>query len=91
MTHSLLTIHVKPGAGKNAITEIRPEFIKIKISAPPEKGRANTELIKFLSRILKIDKEHIEIVSGINSKIKRIKVNDLMLEEIIKRLKNEIK
>lgn len=91
MRSPLLTIHVKPGTGKNEVAEIKPEFIKIKISAPPEKGRANAELVKFLSKILDINKNEIEIVSGNNSKIKMVKVNNLTVEEVIKRLQNEIR
>lgn len=86
---ALLTIHVKAGCGRNEITEIKPEFIKIKISAPPEKGKANAELLRFLSKILGVKEAEIKILSGLNSKIKRVKINDLKMEEVMRRLENE--
>lgn len=83
---ALLTIHVKAGCDRNEITEIKPEYIKIKISAPPERGKANAELLRFLSKILGVSNEGIEVISGLNSKIKRVKINDLTMEETIRRL-----
>lgn len=39
-------------------------FIKINVTAVPEKGKANKELLEFLSKYLKISKSSMEIVSG---------------------------
>ncbi len=47
---------------------------KIRIKAVPEKGKANEELIRFLSKELSIPKYNIEIISGATSKIKLIRV-----------------
>jgi len=91
MANTTFSIHVKPGAGKNEITEIKPEYIKIKISAPPEKNKANTELINFLSKIFGINKIDIKIISGLNSKIKMVKINKYTKDEVITRLKNEVR
>lgn len=87
MTHSIINIHVKPGAHKNEIAEIRPEYIKIKISAPPDKGKANAELIKFLSKIIGVNRSDIEIISGLNSKTKMVRINNLGKEQIINKLR----
>jgi uncharacterized protein (TIGR00251 family) len=89
MAHAILNIHVRPGSGRNEIAEIKPEYIKIRISAPADKGKANAELLKFLSKILKIQRTDIEIISGTNSKIKMIKINTLEKEQILKLLANE--
>jgi hypothetical protein len=47
---------------------------KIAVKAPPEKGKANIELIKFLSKELSIPKETISIISGTTDRIKLIKI-----------------
>ena len=59
-----LRIKVIPKSPKNEVTEIMKdesgeETIKIRIKAIPEKGKANTELIKFLSQELAIPKSNI--------------------------------
>ncbi len=46
--------------------------LKIAVKAPPEKGKANQELIKFLSQRLEIPKGEISIISGLKSRRKEI-------------------
>lgn len=50
------------------------ETIKIRIKAVPEKGKANEELIKFLSKELKLPRENFKILSGKTEQLKLIKV-----------------
>jgi uncharacterized protein (TIGR00251 family) len=74
-----LRIKVIPKSSKNEITEImkdssEEETIKIRIKAAPEKGRANAELIKFLSQELNIEKSSISIISGKTDQVKLLKI-----------------
>lgn len=74
-----LRIKVIPKSAKNEVTEIMTddsgeETIKIRIKAVPEKGRANAELIKFLSRELDVNKDKISIISGAGSQLKLIRI-----------------
>lgn len=55
--------------------DLSPEqTIKIRIKAVPEKGKANVELIRFLSRELNVPKENISILSGKTDHLKLIKI-----------------
>ena len=58
----------------------------MKIAAPPEKGKANRELIDFLSRVLVVKKASISIVKGETGRNKLIAIAGLDPDEIIKRL-----
>ncbi len=49
------------------------QTIKIRIKAVPEKGKANEELIKFLSKELSISKDQITIISGKSTQLKLIR------------------
>lgn len=49
------------------------QTIKIRIKAVPEKGKANIELIKFLSSELNIPKDKINIISGKSTQLKLIR------------------
>ena len=51
------------------------EYLKIGVLSPPEKGRANQELMKFLSKQLGVAKSNIEIVSGELSHYKKVLLN----------------
>lgn len=66
-----LQIKVIPGVGKNQLI-ITPESVKIKISAPPEKGKANQELVEFLSDQLQLPKNKITIVQGTTQRTKLV-------------------
>lgn len=75
-----LRIKVIPKSPKNEVTEIMEDsegeqIIKIRIKAVPEKGKANAELIKFLSKELLVPKENISIISGKSEHTKLIKIN----------------
>ena len=62
------------------------DAVRIKIAAPPEKGKANKELVDFLSERLDVARADIEIVSGQTSRQKVVAVNGLGKQEIMKRL-----
>jgi len=70
-----LTIKVNPGSAKSQIKNIMTNgVIKIDIAAAPEKGKANKELIKFLSKEFGVNKNDIEIKSGETEKLKVVKI-----------------
>ena len=50
---------VQPGASKSAVSGLYGDSLKICLSAPPVDGKANEELIKFLSKTLDIPKSSI--------------------------------
>ena len=77
---------VHPGAGRNEITGFTGGVLQVKIAAPPEKGKANRELIDFLSRRLDVSKSSISIVKGETGRNKLIAIAGLNPDEIIKRL-----
>jgi hypothetical protein len=71
-----LRIKVIPKSQKNEVIEIMDdETIKIRIKAVPEKGKANKELISFLSKELELKKEAFKIISGEHDQLKLIKIS----------------
>lgn len=48
---------------------------KIKVAAPPERGRANEELIRFLAAEFGVARDAIEIVAGATSQHKLIRIH----------------
>ncbi len=46
------------------------EYLKLYIKSPPEKGKANKEIIEYLAEELAIPKSDIEITSGKTSQFK---------------------
>ena len=68
-------VRARPSApATKAVEKLDDESIKIAIAAPPEKGKANAELIKFLSKEFNTPKSSIQIVSGATATHKLIRV-----------------
>lgn len=66
-----LYIKVVANSKKNSIEfPTDSDYIKIKISKPATEGKANKELIQYLSDVLDIPKSRISIVSGEKSSLK---------------------
>lgn len=76
-----LLVKVIPNAEKNEIKDFKGGILYVKISAPPVKGKANRELLKFLKR--KFEVKDIKIVSGEKSRLKTLDI-PLSEEEIFK-------
>lgn len=50
------------------------EFYKIGLNSPPVDGKANEELIEFLSDYFKVGKSKIKIIRGITSRNKVVQI-----------------
>ncbi len=59
---------------------------RIKVSTPPTKGKANKELITFLSRLLGVGKGSVNIIKGHTTRNKVIAIDGLSREEVMKQL-----
>lgn len=75
-----LRIKVIPKSAKTEIVDIMEDTehgktIKIRLKAVPEKGKANAELIRFLSKELGISSDQISIISGKTDRIKLIRIH----------------
>lgn len=87
-----LKILAKPGANQNSVTDISNEGIGIKIAAAPVDGEANSELIKFISKLFGIRKSDINLDKGSKSRSKILKISGgITKETILEKLQEEIK
>ena len=59
-----IQIKVIPRSSKNSVEKIDETHYKVKVTAVPEKGRANDMVIKTLADYFKIKKYQITIISG---------------------------
>ena len=76
-----LKLTIQPNSPKTQLGGYLGDTLKIKISAPPTKDKANKELIKFLSKLFKTE---VIITKGHKSKHKTIFIKeDTQVNEII--------
>lgn len=70
----LLTIHAVPGAKTSRVAGLHGEALKVQVAAPPEKGRANAELVALLSGLLGVPRASVSVAKGTSSRRKVVLV-----------------
>ena len=75
----VLAVKVIPNAGKSEVVSVKEGELSLRIAGLPEDGRANKELIRFLSKTLKISKSRISILSGEKSRHKKLLLEDVFV------------
>ena len=81
-----ISLRVYPNASRNEVVGFAGGVLRVKIAAPPVNGKANRELIVFLSQLLGVSKGALTIVQGHTSPSKIIVIAGLNQEEVTKRL-----
>lgn len=79
-------LRVIPGAGSSVIVGAHGGALKVRVSAAPEKGKANKAVINLLEKSLGIKRGAASIVSGETSKDKRVRLDGVLLESIADKL-----
>ena len=69
-----LQIKVIPSSSKDCIAGWLEDTLKVKVQAPPDKGKANKSVIKVLEKCLGLVSGSISIISGTTSSRKVIEI-----------------
>ena len=78
----IIDVRVQPKSSKNGIVGEYNGALKISVTSPPEGGKANGAVIKLLSKLLRIPKSDIEIISGPTLRNKRLKILGIGPEDV---------
>lgn len=75
----IVSIRLQPGAGANRIDGVEEmadgrRRLRVRVTAAPEKGKANKALIKLLAKQWKRPAGSLAIVGGLTSRDKRLEV-----------------
>ena len=70
-----LKIKVTPRAPRSEIAgTLSDGTLKVRLAAPPERGRANRELIELLAREYNVRPENVAILSGATATTKLVRI-----------------
>jgi len=70
-----LKLKVIPGAASSSIAGRLGDELKVRVSAPPKKGKANQAVIDLLATALRISPSDIKVITGENSQHKIVEIN----------------
>lgn len=82
----ILAVKLIPNASKDEITGYTEDYIKVRISAPPNENKANKKLISFISDWLDTAKSNISIASGDKSRLKKILIKNFKTEDLVQKI-----
>jgi uncharacterized protein (TIGR00251 family) len=80
---TMLSIRVVPGSSTNKIIASEGGVLRVKLTAPAVEGRANQALIAFLAKRLRVPKANVTIVSGLLSRVKRVRIEGVSETEAL--------
>jgi uncharacterized protein (TIGR00251 family) len=81
-----LRLRVQPNAARNELAGFSEGVLRVRVAAPPVRGKANQELIAFLARKLGLSKGDLTILKGHTSRNKLIFIAGLTREGLNQRL-----
>lgn len=78
-----LTIRIKavPGASRDSIAGMLGDRVKVRVSAPPEGGKANKAIVKLFAHALGCKPGQVSIASGHTNPEKTIAIEGLSVSE----------
>lgn len=86
MPDAQFRIRLTPRASKNEVTGLHNGTICLRVTAPPVDGAANAAVTQLLADCLSVGRGRVEIVSGLKSREKTVRVSGLSIDEVFQRL-----
>jgi uncharacterized protein (TIGR00251 family) len=81
-----LRLRVSPGAGRAAVIGRYGDAWKVRVAAPPERGRANSDVVGLIADSLGVLRPDVRVVAGASSRDKVVELSGITLEEAERRL-----
>ena len=82
----ILSLYIQPKSSRDRIAGLHDGAIKINITAPPVDGKANSRVIAFLARLLKVPKSAVTIISGHQGRKKKVSISGFEPDSILQAL-----
>ena len=81
-----LRLRVIPGSPRAGVVGRHGEAWKLRVTAPPERGKANEATLALLARTLGVEQDNLRLVAGHGGRDKTVEVSELSSDEAERRL-----
>jgi uncharacterized protein YggU (UPF0235/DUF167 family) len=81
-----LAVKVVPGSSRDCIAGWLGESLRVRVSAPPERGRANAAVEQLIAGALGLARASVRVVAGGTSPRKIVEVSGIAPDELQRRL-----
>ena len=83
---AILVVRVQPRSNENALVGWSGGTVKVRVTAPPVEGAANTACLSMLSKLLDVPLTHVSLVKGEHSRNKVVRILGLTEDQVQDRL-----
>lgn len=74
-------VRAQPRASRSELAGEHGDAVRIRLAAPPVDGEANEELVRFLSRLLRVPRS-VTIVSGESGRDKMVEIDGIDVDAL---------
>jgi len=82
----VFTAKIVPGSSRTTVAGVLQDMVKIRVAAPPEKGKANQCLVAYLAGQLGVKKNQIDILAGQTNPVKQIRITGVSADTLLTKL-----
>ena len=75
-------VRVQPKASRNQVDGYSADRLRLRVTAPPQDGKANVAVITLLAETLGVPKSRLRIIRGHGSREKLVQVTSLTPEDV---------
>jgi uncharacterized protein len=81
-----IEILARPGSQRRGLLRVEPRGIVIGLASPPEKGKANAELIATIANIADVPRVEVSILRGESTRTKLVRIATAEPSAVVERL-----
>ncbi len=85
-----IDVRVQPKSSRNQVDGFEDGTLRLRVTAPPVDGKANTAVIALLAKTLGVGRSRLEIVRGHSSRNKVVSIATLSEQEVRRRIEAEV-
>ncbi|MBU0673249.1 MAG: DUF167 domain-containing protein [Proteobacteria bacterium] len=73
----ILSLHVQPKSSRCGFSGIYDDTLKLALTSPPVDGKANTQALGYLAKLLGLPKSNLTLISGQQGRRKKIRISGI--------------
>ena len=81
-------VRVQPKASRNEILGFQGDVLRIRVTAPPDRGKANEALVELLASTLGVARSKVRVLKGHGSRNKMVAIGGLSTSDLQRHLKD---
>ena len=86
----VIRVHVQPKSRREQILGMHGDRIKLTVTEPPDKGKANEAVVRLIAKELSLAMSRVELLRGSTSRQKDLLVPELSAEDVRRLLADAI-